>query len=293
MAIEYRNRYFDDLKAKEAFERYAINIFGLDFSLWKAKGLWDPSYIPFSAFDGDECIATICVYPSEMTIDNTPMQGAQLLTVGTRKEYRRQGIQRRIWQQAQAWISNNADFTFLFTDDEAAPFYERLGFQRQNESTRTLPLSGINPSAKHRLPGLRMLNLDSKDDYSIITRLASQREMVSNRIGYRNPNLLLFMFLYCYRDWTFYSDTLDAIFVIQLAGETIKLHDLVATRMPTIEMITPLLSQFSGSAIQFLFCADRLRPLNTTRITVSDSVLITCDRFNLPGDFVFPYSIRA
>lgn len=300
MAIEYRSHYFDNPKAKAAFERYAINIFGLDFSLWEAKGLWDPNYIPFSAFDGNECIATICVYPSDMIIENTPSRGAQLLTVGTRNEYRRRGVQRKIWHEAQNWINQNADFTFLFTDNEVAPFYERLGFKRKRESYTRIPLrtlsqttSPANPAHQHRQLPLRQLNLDSEDDYRIITRLAASREMVSNRIGFRNPNLLLFMFLYCYREWTFYSEMFDLIIVIEHSDGVLRLHDIVADRMPSFAEIRPLLSQFNSPQVDFLFCTDRLSPPAGTQKPVSDSVLIVCDRFDLTGDFVFPNSIRA
>ena len=98
MKIEYRSDYFDDPSAKASFERYAKKIFGLDFSRWKARGLWDNQYKPFSAFAEGECVASICVYPSEMRVDGVKRKGAQLLTVGTFPEYRLQGIQKEIWK---------------------------------------------------------------------------------------------------------------------------------------------------------------------------------------------------
>lgn len=99
MKIEYRSDYFDDPDAKASFERYAIAVFGLDFTRWKERGLWDDQYKPFSAFVDGECVASICVYPSDMKVDGKKKLGAQLLTVGTLPDYRKIGIQREIWKR--------------------------------------------------------------------------------------------------------------------------------------------------------------------------------------------------
>jgi hypothetical protein len=69
--------YFNEPDAKASFERYAKKIFGLDFSRWKARGLWDDQYKPFSAFVGGECIASICVYPSEMRVGGVKRWGEE------------------------------------------------------------------------------------------------------------------------------------------------------------------------------------------------------------------------
>ena len=290
MKIEYRSNYFDAPDAKASFERYAKKIFGLDFSRWKARGLWDNQYKPFSAFAGGECVASICVYPSEMRVGGVKRKGAQLLTVGTLPEYRSQGIQGEIWKRVKAWIDQECDFTFLFTDESAAGFYERLGLRRQPEYFETVQCP---PLASHAGLRLEKLNLEQDSDYTIVARLAKEREMVSNRLGFLNPNLLLFMFLYLYQSQSYYLEDIDTVIVVEETEDRLRIHDIVANKMPKLSDIEIFLAQFKKEEIEFLFCTDRLCVDQPKKKRVKDSLLFVSDNFELEGEFVFPSSIRA
>jgi GNAT superfamily N-acetyltransferase len=291
MKIEYRSDYFDDPDVKASFERYANKVFGLDFSRWKDRGLWDDEYKPFSAFVGGECVASICVYPSEMRIDGVKKKGAQLLTVGTLPEYRSQGLQREIWKKVSAWIQQKCDFTFLFTDKSAAGFYERLGLRKQPEH-----FDVVQCPQPEGHSGLRFkkLNLEQDGDYAIVERLAKEREMVSDRLGFFNPKLLLFMFLYYYRSWSYYLEDIDTAIVVEEKEDRLRIHDIIAERMPKISDIEAFLAQFEKQEVEFLFCTDRLGIEQPTRKKrVEEDVLFVSESFELDGQFVFPYSIRA
>jgi GNAT superfamily N-acetyltransferase len=290
MKIEYHSDYFADPDAKGSFERYAKKIFGLDFTRWKARGLWDNQYRPFSAFIDGECVASICVYPSEMKVDGVRKRGAQLLTVGTLPEYRLRGIQREIWKRAHAWIKQECDFAFLFTDESAAGFYEKLGLRKQPEYFETIRCPQPTSHVKVRFKGL---NLEKDRDYEIIERLAREREMVSHRIGFLNPNLLLFMFLYVYQSWSYYLEDIDAVIVAEETKDRLRIHDIVAEQMPKVSDIESFLVQFKKDEIDFLFCTDRLGVDNSKKERVKDSLLFVSDDFELEGKFVFPSSIRA
>jgi GNAT superfamily N-acetyltransferase len=291
MKIEYRSDYFDDPDAKASFERYAKRIFGLDFSRWKARGLWDDQYKPFSAFMGGECVASICVYPSDMRVDGLKKKGAQLLTVGTLPEYLSQGIQREIWKRVQAWIQRECDFTFLFTDESAAGFYQRLGLRRQPEHFDVVQCPQLT---SHDHLRFKKLNLEQDGDYAIVERLAKEREMVSNRLGFFNPNLLLFMFLYHYQSRSYYLEDIDTVIVAEEMEGRLRIHDIVAKKMPKLSDIEMFLAQFEKEEIEFLFCTDRLgidKPTKKRR--VEGDLLFVSKDFELDGQFVFPYSIRA
>ena len=290
MEIEYRSAYFDDPAATASFERCTKQIFGLDFGRWKARGLWHDRYRPFSAFVRGECVASMCVYPLDMIVGWKRVKGAQLLTVGTLPDYRSQGIQRELWKRVRVWAEHECDFTFLFTDEAAAGFYERLGLRRQTEHSEMMRCP--RPSAGSTR-GFKKLDLDDDTQYAIVERLARSREMVSHRVGFVNANLLLFMFLYVYRDLTFYIEDIDAVVVVGESGDRLRVHDVVASKMPCLSDLAPFLSSFKCDQVEFLFCTDRLGIDRPTRRKVEDSVLLVSDGFSLDGEFIFPYSIRA
>lgn len=290
MSIEYRSHYFDDPKALASFERYAKSIFDLDFSLWKEKGQWDSGYTPFSAFVGGECVASICVYPSEMIVQGKRKKGAQLLTVGTLPAFRLKGIQRELWKRVNEWIGDTYDFVFLFTDDSTAEFYKRLGLRRQVEFSEII--RSAVPSGK-ATGHFTKLDLAEAGDYACLERLAKGRDMVSERIGFYNPNLLLFVFLYFYRDCSYYVEDLDTVVVAGEHDGRVRVYDIVAPKMPGLQDLLPFFSHFEKPDIEFLFCTDRLGIENVVREEITDNLLFVSDNFHLDGHFIFPYSIRA
>ena len=290
MSIKFIDQYFNDHRAKNAFEVYAMKIFGLDFSLWKERGLWDNDYIAFSAFDGGECIASICVYPSEITFKGKVEKWAQLLTVGTLPEYRLKGLQRELWDRAYSWIRKNCRKTFLLTDDSAAGFYEKLGFTRKQERYDVIKLKTSFGSG---LSGFRRLNLNHDADFEILKRLAISREPVSDILGVKNPKLMLFIFLYVFQDWCYYSKQLDTVVVIEELNDRLRIHDIAAEKMPVFLDIENFAGQFGKEEIDILFCTDKLQLKKTIRKEIADSILFMVDDSGMDFDFMFPSSIRT
>lgn len=288
--LEYRSHYFDDPDALASFERCAKSVFGLDFAKWRSRGLWDDSYHAYSAFVDGECVASLCVYPSDMMVGGKEKTGAQLLTVGTLAEYRKRGIQRELWRMAYDWIRSECDFAFLFTDESAAGFYEKIGLRRLAEFTDVVPCP---PAAGVAAPSITKLDIDRDDHFALVERLARERTMVSHRLGFHTPNLLLFMFLYVYGGWTCHLAESDVVIVAEEKDDRVRIHDIVARDMPSFADLENVLVRFGKTRIEFLFCTDRLGVSGTTRRKVDDSVLFVSDRFELEGEFVFPYSIRA
>ena len=218
------------------------------------------------------------------------MLGAQLLTVGTLPEYRQLGIQRAIWEMAHAWILRECDFVFLFTDESAAGFYERLGLKRQPEFYETVACPKVHRQTDQ---SLRKLNLDIDADYAIVERLANEREMVSDRLGFYTPKLLMFMFVYLYQSQIYYVEHIDTLIVAEEEGDRLRIHDIVAARTPRLSAIEGFLAHFNKNEVEFLFCTDRLGIDQPVKKRAEDSLLFVNNDFELDGEFVFPFSIRA
>jgi GNAT superfamily N-acetyltransferase len=268
---------------------FAREIFGLDFSFWEERGLWDESYVPYSLFDEKKVVANICVYPSTITVDGQACNGLELLTVATLPNWRGRGLQRELWDVIRREVVPHHDFVFLFTES-AAGFYEKLGLKRQPEFFHRLT-SPVLPSPDPIES--RVLNPDHPEDYRILTTLAHDRVPVSRTLGWINPNLLLFMLIGPYREWLHYLPALDAILVIEPEGETLRIHDIIARSMPDLPSIEGFLARFRARQIDLLFSPDQLGPVETEDLPVTEDVLITDPGFRMPGPTLFPYSIRA
>jgi ribosomal protein S18 acetylase RimI-like enzyme len=286
----FRSHFFDDPRARASFEVCAQRVFGLDFSRWKDKGLWDAAYTPFAAFVDGACVASLCVYPSLMRVGGRDRRGAQLLTVGTLPEFRRRGLQRALWTRASQWIRQTCDFTFLFTHAAAAGFYRQLGLQPRPEFASSIQLADRRASSSS---ALRRLDLDEPRDYELLAALAGEREFVSDQLGWKNANLLLFRCLYAYRDWCYLAPELEAVLVAEITADALRLHDVIARRMPSWAELAPWLRSLGPDQVEVLFCADRLGLVGAALREVTEELLFVDDRFDLAPPLVFPYSIRA
>ena len=225
LPLRYVSHYFGDPGAREAFKRFALAIFNLDFSRWEEKGLWDDRYVAFSAFEGRECISNMCAYLCDLMIEGRETQAVQLLTVGTLPAYRRRGIQRRLWSMIRNHYSPRHG-VFLFTDEEAAGFYERIGFKRIREQTEIVRL-GMPDRVETEFV---RLDMEAPEHYRLAYRIGKQRAFVSKRLGHKTLNLLMFMLLYAYRDWTYYLPGLDCIVIAEEKADRLRLHDVIAGR---------------------------------------------------------------
>ncbi len=128
MELTLRTEYWDDPQARRAFRDFILEIHRLDFSEWEASGYWDHAYTPFSFFQGNTVVASVCIYLLDAVIDGLPTRVAQISGVGTLPEWRRRGLSRRLTNLGLEWAHGRHSGTFLFSDTDAVPYYERCGF---------------------------------------------------------------------------------------------------------------------------------------------------------------------
>ena len=287
--LPLRSHYFDDPGAKAAFKTFTQEVFGLDFAPWEERGLWDDAYAPYSIFDRETVVANICVYPSVMTVEGETRSGLQLLTVGTLPDYRGQGLQRRLWEVITAKEVPHHDFVFLFTGS-AAGFYKKLGLRQQSEFFHRLSLP---PQSSGATVESRKLDPDDSEDFQILKTLANHRTPVSQKLGFKNPNLLLFMLIGPYRDWLYILPELDVVVVIEPTAESIRIHDIVGRSMPDVASIKGFLARFRKPRVDLLFSPDQLGAVNFECLPLVEDTLMTSPEFGMPGMTLFPFSIRA
>jgi GNAT superfamily N-acetyltransferase len=129
MKMELRTAYWDDRESREAFQRFILDIHNLDFNAWEEAGYWDDAYRPFSWFQDGEVISSVCIYSLPAVIDGRTTKLAQISGVGTLPEYRRCGLNRELTAAGLQWAGTSHEGVFLFSDEDAVPYYEHCGFK--------------------------------------------------------------------------------------------------------------------------------------------------------------------
>lgn len=254
MDFTFKSDYWDDPRLKKQFIDFLIDIHGLDLSLWDRLGFWDRKYRPFSFFNEDSLVASLCVYTMDMTVLGKKCKVAQFSGVGTVAEQRRKGLNAELTRKAMAWARAEHDFFFLFADEDAFPFYKHSGFRRVQEHGIYYPVT-TTPS----IPGVVKLDIERKDHLDLIYRCAVEREPVSDLLGINNAKLFMFWCLYFLKDYIYYIEKYDLLILYKREDAHLTVFDIVGPRMPSLAEIYPYIAAPQDETIEFRFMADKLK----------------------------------
>jgi len=290
MNLTFRSNYWDDPDAKQEFIEFVNRIHRLDLSLWGAMGYWDWKYRPFSYFQGTTLVSSLCIYSMDMMVNGERRQVAQVSAVGTLPEYRRQGLNRTLTQEAMKWASANHDFYFLFADEDAQPYYKKCGFRRTAEHKTILSVSG-----KAARPGTEKLSGQNDDHRELIYRYASDREPVSDILGVYNKELFMFWCLYFLKENIYHLAELDLLVLCGRKNGELSIFDIVGQNIPPFSEIYPYICDPSDTAVEFLFMADKMKLEDCREAKVEpDNGTHLYGNFPLEGrNYIFPYTAHA
>lgn len=270
MNLEFRSHYFQDTAARQAFKRFLVAQHGLDLSLWEEAGFWDSDFVPFSFFLGDEIIASTCVYSLPMIVAGEECRVAELSSVATRADYRRQGLNRELTERARSWwTEENHEFCYLFADEDAFPFYAACEFTHTPQSRFFLEPTELTPSSKAGLPV--KLDIDDPSHRGLICDLVERRTPVSNILGHRSFSLEMFHLLYLLRPHLLHLPELDLIAVCEQTKDSLHLHDLIAPSIPPLQDLLATLDTGPLKKIETGFIPELLEaPYRAERVEDED-----------------------
>ncbi|MBU1318781.1 MAG: GNAT family N-acetyltransferase [candidate division Zixibacteria bacterium] len=289
MALTFREDYWDSPELKKELINFINQIHRLDLTLWDEKGYWDRKYRPFSFFEGNRIVSSVCIYSMDMTIDGKRSLVAQVSAVGTLPEYRRKGLNLELSKRAMEWAEDNHDFFFLFADEEAFPFYKRCGFRQVNEHKARLALTGMTAR-----PGAVKLDVSTTDNLDMIYRIASNREPVSNVLGVTNEKLFMFWCLYFLKDFIYYIADLDILVLYERKNGVLTIFDIVGTHVPVFSELYPCICDESDSAVEFMFMMDKLGLDEIEYVKVEGNGTHLYGNFPLENSkFIFPLTAHA
>lgn len=253
MKLSFRTRYWDDPNARAAFIAFIKTIHNVDFTEWEAAGYWDEDYVPFSYFAGDRLVANVCIYTMQAIVHGEPCRIAQVSGVGTVPEYRLKGLNRRLHETALRWALAEHRFAFLFADDDAMPFYAKVGFRPVADHAPFVRLPGTAPRR-----GLEKIDLRSRAERDALYDLACGRSPVSTVLANMNPKLVMYHALYTLHGNAYRIRDLGAVVFVQRDGVKTIVYDVLARELPDFDSLYPYLSSGRPEEFEFRFPTDRL-----------------------------------
>jgi len=282
-----KTEYWDTPKAKEAFKAFILEIHGLDFTEWEARGYWDNAYTPFSYFRDGKIISSICIYLLDAVIAGRQTKLVQISGVGTHQDWRRQGLSRELTDLGLVWAKGQHDGVFLFADEEAIPYYERCGFSPINE---TLESYHIKPVPIRQ--GLCQLDPANQENLDRIYNYANDRTPISDKFSVFSSKLLMFHALYTMRKKMYEIPDLECLVFFDREGDMINIYDILARKIPSLAEIYPYISAETDKRIQFHFHTDKLGIRGIQIKTITGNNTFVKGSFPL-FEPAFPFTSRA
>lgn len=293
-------------------------------ALRRLGAAWESVSTPYVVREGERIVAHVGLIELPIVLAGHPVAVGTLHAVATDPDHRGRGLFRRLMGEV---LDDSADrYAALILTTEHPEYYTRFGFRhvpehrfvarrgdsRSPEAGRSgamaeswaaqsphppHPSQPLPPSPPSQpLPPFgRRLDLDDRADLERLHRLLATRQPVSNRVGV-GPEKAVFLFNEGRRP-LWWLEELDLVACAELDGSVLRLYDLVAPRLPSIEALWARVPA-AVSEIHLHFAPDLIAPEAEAEAYVLDhdgpSYLMVRGRFAADGErFTLPRPART
>jgi hypothetical protein len=163
------------------------------------------------------------------------------------------GLNRNLHEAALALALREHRFAFLFSDEDAMPFYARVGFVRVADHAQFVRLAGTAPHG-----GLEKIDLGSKPELDALYELACARAPISEVLANFNPKLVVYHAIYTLRAHAWRIPALGATVFMKRSWAKTVVYDVLARDLPDFDSLYPYLSSGTAEEFEFRFPTDRL-----------------------------------
>lgn len=206
---------------------------------------------PFLKEKDGEVVSYVGFLEYPMLIEGKWHKVGALHAICTKAAHRGQGFATKLIQEALKWAEKEHEFLILYS--EIPKFYERLSFRCVQE--HRFHLNCKSPAGKKPLHPLTF-----PKDNALFLRCFEKREPVSNQVWVKDDGTIasyntLFATFPTY--WSLYhSSAIDGLISYRLEGKTLHLMDVVAKKIPPLDLILDHLPE-ATEEIYFYFPPDR------------------------------------
>ena len=120
--------YKNDSEALASFNELTRNTFAFDFVNWHAEGHFSDMYVPHVIMDKGKVVSNVSVNRMQFDIGGVIRNYIQIGTVMTDKEYRGQGLNKKIMESIIQEYMDKVDGIYLFGNDSVLNYYPKFGF---------------------------------------------------------------------------------------------------------------------------------------------------------------------
>ncbi len=245
---------------------------------------WDTISIPFARFEGERLVSHVGLLEIPLVLDGVEQVVGGIHAVATHPELRRRGLYRSVMEEALAFADGRHPTLVLTTEEPS--LYQPFGFRVVDEARFVGSLAKPETS-----PRTRLLDRARATDVELLHRLLETRAPVSLRYGVVRDHVV-FGFDEAHSPLR-YAVALDALLLYEVHETTLRLYDVVAREIPSLEEIAACVPE-ELTDVEVYFAPDRLRAdLAPAPARLDGAFFMARGPFPVPpGTFMVPRSAR-
>jgi GNAT superfamily N-acetyltransferase len=266
------NYSMNDTRREQLYPLFQ-RVFGIPADMLKdfyERGFWDPTYCPYTLFEGNTAISNVSMFSMPMMINQKQIRAAGIQSVMTHPDHRKKGYMKHLFSTMLSDIESEYDSLFLFT--ESPELYTRYGFKELDEYYYT---AGFQHKGEEG--ALQKLNLFEEQDKEMMRECFLSHQPVSEQFAPINHASSFYLNMYnpFYGERLYYAKELKAIIVYEVEEETLKLYDVVAEAIPSFEQLSAQIPD-PFLKVEFYFHPELLQVKTgkTVRITKQNRLMI-------------------
>ncbi|KEO81825.1 GNAT family N-acetyltransferase [Tumebacillus flagellatus] len=246
-----RKKYAHETALRERLYPLFQTVFGIDAALlreYHSRGFWNPTYSPYTLFDGNLAVANASKFALPLLLDGQAVQAAGIQSVMTHPEYRGHGLMKRVFTELLSDLDRETDLAFLQTD--APELYRPYGFQLLKQHLFTAEIS--KPA---KAGGLR--KVDFLQETGLVREMFQENQPVSKRFAPLAYGSSFALNLYdpSWQERLFYAESLRALLVYEVRDGVLRLFDVAGWKLPTWDELLAVIPD-AFTRVEFHFAPD-------------------------------------
>lgn len=233
--------YKDDIQALNSFNELTRNTFGFDFVKWHEAGHFGDMYVPHVIMDGEKVVSNVSVNQMQFDVGGVIKNYIQIGTVMTDKEYRGQGLNRKIMESILQEYIDKVDGVYLFGNDSVLNYYPKFGFVPCEEYEYYFSYEKESDVSTYAIEKVNMEDAaQAKKVYAVMERYFTEPDVLNeNDAMYMSENLGLYHFWLdsTYKNKIYYLPECGVYVVGAVEREKLYLYQMIGKEKVELERV--------------------------------------------------------
>jgi GNAT superfamily N-acetyltransferase len=254
--LELISNYSKDDTTRERLYPLFQKAFGIPpevFQDFHARGFWNPTYTPYTLFDGETAVANVSMFTLPLVVGGQRIEAAGIQSVMTDPDHRGKGLMKQLFAKTLEDIDQQFEATFLMTG--SPELYTGFGFRVLQQHVFVAAYQYM-PAEEVR--SLQKIDFENEGELQIVRDLFQTHQPVSNQFAPLSYPSSFFLNMYnpFFNEKLYVAEELQAVLVFEVKEGTLRLFDVIAERIPTLEEIAAYVAE-PFSKIELHFGPDR------------------------------------